>query len=138
APLARAVPAGCRLLRQGARARIVLARMPAALSRPLIPGKVRRALGRIGVGAAALLIFLWSAGPFLWLIVMSLSPSADLVRSPPSLVPHTLTFENYGYVLFPKGVSGGQSAVQASRVPLSIWNSLVVAVAVTAIHLVLS
>jgi len=111
--------------------------MPMARRRGLISGRTRRALGRSGLVVAALLIFLWSFGPFLWLVIMSLSPSADLVRSPPGLVPHSLTLENYAFVLSPTGVAGGQMTVQATRVPWSIWNSLVVAVAVTAINLVL-
>ena len=65
---------------------------------------------------------------------MSLSPSADLVRVPPTVVPDSLTFENYRFVLFPGGVADGQSSVQATRVPYSIFNSLVVAVCVTAIN----
>ena len=32
---------------------------------------------------------------------MSVSPSADLIRSPPGLIPHSLTFENYAFVLSP-------------------------------------
>ena len=84
-----------------------------------------------------MLIFLWSFGPFVWLVLMSLSPSADLVRTPPTVVPASLTLENYRFVLFPGGVEDGQSSVQATRVPDSIFNSLVVAVCVTAINLVL-
>ena len=75
--------------------------------------------------------------PFVWLVVMSLSPSADLVRVPPTVVPDSLTIENYRFVLFPGGVADGQSSVQATRVPYSIFNSLVVATCVTAINLVL-
>ena len=60
-----------------------------------LSGRARRALGRSGLAVAALLIFLWSFGPFLWLVIMSLSPSVDLVRTPPSLMPHGLTLENY-------------------------------------------
>ena len=68
---------------------------------------------------------------------MSLSPSVDLVRTPPTLIPGSLTLENYRFVLFPTGVADGQGSVQATRVPYAIWNSLVVAVCVTAINLVL-
>ena len=45
--------------------------------------------------ARGVLIFVWSAGPFLWLVIMSLSPSVDLVRTPPTVVPQALTLENY-------------------------------------------
>ena len=63
---------------------------------------------------------------------MSFTPSVQLVRSPPSLVPHTVTFENYRSVLLPSGI--GASSVQAKRVPYAIWNSVVVAFWVTIIN----
>jgi multiple sugar transport system permease protein len=53
------------------------------------------------------------------------------------VVPAGLTLENYRFVLFPGGVEDGQSSIQATRVPFSIWNSLVVATFVTGINLVL-
>ena len=56
---------------------------------------------------------------------------------PPTVVPDSLTLQNYSFVLFPGGVADGQSSVQAPRVPYSIFNSLVGAVCVTAINLVL-
>jgi ABC-type sugar transport system permease subunit len=126
-----------RIAAAGAGARTRLERLPAFRRRTLLSGAVRRRLGQVGLALAAVLIFVWSFGPFLWLVVMSLSPSADLVRSPPTVIPAGLTLENYRFVLFPGGVADGQSSVQATRVPYSIFNSLVVATAVTAINLLL-
>ena len=126
-----------RLSRAGGVARTRLERIPARFRRSPLPGPARRLAGRAGLGVAALLIFVWSFGPFVWLVLMSLSPSADLVRTPPTVVPDGLTLENYRFVLFPGGVADGQSSVQATRVPYAIWNSLVVAVCVTAINLAL-
>ncbi|MDH3662426.1 MAG: ABC transporter permease subunit [Alphaproteobacteria bacterium] len=105
--------------------------------RRFLSGRTRRVLGWVGIGVAALLIFFWSFAPFVWLVLMSLSPPADLVRSPPTMVPNGLTLENYRFVLFPGGVEDGQSSIQATRVPFAIWNSLIVAISVTAINLVL-
>ena len=134
APMAQETVAG---LRHDHRAKTRLIKLPAFRSRSFLSGRARRIAGRLGLAAAAIFIFLWSFGPFLWLVLMSLSPSVDLVRIPPSLIPTTLTFENYRFVLFPTGVSDGQGSVQATRVPYAIWNSLVVAVCVTAINLLL-
>jgi multiple sugar transport system permease protein len=94
-------------------------------------------LGRVALGAAVALILIWSVAPFLWLVIMSLQHSADLVRTPATVVPGPITFENYRFVLFPQGVADGQSSVQATRVPYGILNSFIVAVCVTAINLVL-
>jgi multiple sugar transport system permease protein len=126
-----------RIAATGEMARTRLERLPAFRRRSVFSGRLRRRLGQTALAIAAVLIFLWSFGPFLWLVLMSLSPSADLVRSPPTVVPANLTLENYRFVLFPGGVADGQSSVQATRVPYSIFNSLVVAVCVTAINLVL-
>ncbi len=102
------------------------------------PGpRLRRLLGGLGLALGILAIFVWSAGPFVWLVIMSLSPSVDLVRTPPTVVPQSLTLDNFRYVLFPGGAVDGQSSVQATRVPLSIWNSFVVASAVTIINVVI-
>ncbi len=87
------------------------------------------------IRVAALAIFAWSVLPFAWLVLMSISPSSELVRSPPSLVPHHLTFENYREVLFPQ--ASGAASVGARRVPAGIWNSIVVAAFVTAINVLL-
>jgi multiple sugar transport system permease protein len=114
-----------------------LQKLPPFRSRTWLSGRTRQTAGRIGLALAAAFIFVWSFGPFLWLVLMSLSSSADLVRTPPTLIPGSLTLENYRFVLFPTGVTGGQSSVQATRVPFSIWNSLVVAVIVTVINLIL-
>jgi multiple sugar transport system permease protein len=67
--------------------------------------------------------------------VMSLSASADLVRTPPSLVPTGLILDNYLTVLLPQ--AGTANSVQAVRVPAAIWNSLVVSFFVTVINVVL-
>lgn len=105
--------------------------------RGLLGAAGRRRLGRLGLVLAVVLIFLWSAGPFVWLVIMSLSPSVDLVRTPATVIPQALTLENYRFVLFPGGAVDGQSSVQATRVPISIWNSFVVATAVTLINVVI-
>jgi multiple sugar transport system permease protein len=98
-------------------------------------GRVARAARPAGRLLAWALIFIWSAGPFIWLLVMSLSASADLVRTPPSLVPTHLILDNYRTVLLPQ--MGTANSVQAARVPPAIWNSLVVSFFVTLINVVL-
>ncbi|WP_222182844.1 ABC transporter permease [Geminicoccus harenae] len=114
-----------------------LARLPAFTPRSTFSPRTRRILGKVAMWTAIVLIFVWSFVPFAWLILMSLQSAADLVRTPATVVPGPLTLENFRYVLFPDTGTGGQSSVQASRVPFGIWNSFLVAVAVTAVNLVL-
>ncbi len=93
------------------------------------------AWGQTATRIAALIMLLWSALPCLWLLLMSLSPSTGLIRSPPRLMPDQLTLENYRAILFPQ-VSGAAS-VEARRVPYAIGNSLIVSACVTVINVVL-
>ena len=137
APIGQEALPAVAILERDSRAKTRLIKLPEFRRRTLLSGRARRIAGQIGLAAAAIFIFLWSFGPFLWLVLMSLSPSVDLVRTPPTLIPTSLTLENYRFVLFPGGVADGQGSVQATRVPYAIWNSLVVAVCVTAINLIL-
>ncbi len=114
----------------------LVARPPLAtrpIARRTLPN--RELWGGIGVRVAAAVILIWSAAPFVWLVIMSVSPSSGLIRSPPRLMPEHLTFGNYQAVLFPQ--ASGAASVEARRVPYAIWNSIVVAAFVTAINVVL-
>lgn len=90
---------------------------------PLLPPAVRALLSRIGFRAAVALIFLWSALPVLLLVMMSITPATDLIRTPPSAIPSGFTMDNFRAVLFPEG---GTTSVQAKRVPLSLLNSFLI------------
>ena len=69
---------------------------------------------------------------------MSLSPSADLVRTPPTADPAARSRSTTTASCCSRPASPTASrSVQATRVPFAILNSLVVAVCVTAINLVL-
>jgi len=122
----------------------LLVRTPAPVTR--LPGATmtmplrrhagnRELWGKIIIGVAALVILLWSVAPFVWLLIMSFSPSPDLIRSPPRLLPQHLTLDNYRSVLAPQ--ANGAASVAARRVPYGIWNSVVVASFVTVINVVL-
>jgi ABC-type glycerol-3-phosphate transport system permease component len=124
-------------------AETLLIRTPVPIIRSPGPAKPapRRTLpnreiwGKIAIGLAAAVILVWSVAPFLWLVIMSFSPSADLVRSPPRLMPQHLTLDNYRAVIAPQ--ASGAASVAARRVPYGIWNSIVVATFVTLINVVL-
>jgi multiple sugar transport system permease protein len=111
--------------------------LPASLGayrvRRALPAPLSRALGRGGFALLALFIFLWSALPVLALILMSLTPASDLIRTPPTLVPSTITLQNFQTVLLPESGAQFSTSVQARRVPLSIFNSFVVGASVSLI-----
>ena len=54
------------------------------------------------------------------LLLLSITPAADLIRTPATVVPSTLTLDNFVSVLLPGWVAGQSSSVQAERVPLSV------------------
>lgn len=102
-----------------------------------LPRPVTRALATGGFWTVAALVFLWSALPVIALLLMSLTPAADLIRTPASMVPSAITLDNFVSVLLPGGVAGESSSVQAQRVPLSLLNSFVVGAVVAGVSVVL-
>ena len=84
----------------------------------------------------AILIFLWSALPVMALVLMSLTPATDLIRTPPTMVPSGFTLQNFQTVLMPDIAGGFSTSVQAQRVPLSLFNSFIVGASVALISIV--
>ena len=103
-----------------------MAVLPPLVRRPGLPAPLARALGRGGFGLVVVLFGLWSALPVLALILMSLTPASDLIRTPATMVPSGFTLQNFQTVLLPHTSTGFSTSVQAQRVPLSVFNSFVV------------
>ena len=78
-------------------------------------------------------VALWLLAPFAWLFVTSISYQKNLLARPFSPVPPEITFDNYRMVL---GLVRFHAEGQASKILTSMWNSLVVAVIVTAVNIV--
>ena len=102
-----------------------------------LPRPVTQALATGGFWTVAALVFLWSALPVIALLLMSLTPVADLIRTPASMVPSAITLDNFVSVLLPGRVAGEASSVQAQRVPLSLLNSFAVGAVVAGVSVVL-
>jgi multiple sugar transport system permease protein len=120
-----------------AKTRGAMAHLPPFRTSLALPRPLAKALGRAGLAVIATLFLLWSALPVLALFLMSFTPATDLIRTPPSLVPSGVTFQNFQTVLMPQ--TGGQfsTSVQAERVPLALLNSFVVGAFVSAICIAL-
>ncbi len=122
----------------GGRGRHGMAALPPFRPRArLLPRPVARVLAQGGFWAVALLVFLWSALPVAALLLMSLTPASDLIRTPASMVPSAITLDNFVSVLLPGRVASQASSVQAQRVPLSLLNSFLVGAVVAAVSVVL-
>lgn len=111
--------------------------LPRRRPRSRLPPPVTRVLSTAGFWLALLLILAWSALPVLALLLMSVTPAADLIRMPATVVPSTLTLANFQAVLLPGLLPGEVSSVQAQRVPLALLNSLVVGAVVALVNVVL-
>lgn len=115
------------------RLRPAMAAIPPWTAKPLLhpamSRNVSKMLFRLGVAA----VFIWSFLPVAALVFISLSPATDLIRTPPSIFPSTLTFENYRMVLMAEGTT----SVQAQRVPLSLFNSFVIGAIVSVVNVAL-
>ena len=110
---------------------------PRTSRRAWLPRPWRQRLDRTGFGLVAIVLLLWSALPVLALVLMSLTPASDLIRTPPSLVPSGITLQNFQTVLVPQSGAQFSTSVQAKRVPLSLFNSVVVGGCVALICVVL-
>ncbi|WP_062229150.1 ABC transporter permease [Aureimonas frigidaquae] len=108
--------------------------LPTPRRRTVLAPAAARHLGSAGFRLAVGAIFVWSLLPVLALLLISLSPATDLIRTPPSVWPSSLTLDNYRAVLLP---DGGTTSVQAARVPVSILNSLLIGVSVALINVAL-
>ena len=106
-------------------------------TRPRLPRPVALGLAKGGFAVAAVALFLWSALPVLALLMMSLTPASDLIRTPATVVPSGLTLQNFQTVLMPSSSGGFSTSVQAQRVPLALINSIVVGVCVSLVCIVL-
>ncbi|MDX3924366.1 MAG: ABC transporter permease subunit [Shinella sp.] len=109
---------------------VIPAWKPKRLMHPATAKSIRKLMFWLAVAA----IFIWSFLPVAALIFISLSPATDLIRTPPSIFPSTLTFDNYRSVLM---ADGGTTSVQAARVPLSLLNSFGIGVVVSVINVAL-
>jgi ABC-type glycerol-3-phosphate transport system permease component len=108
--------------------------LPTFNPRSFMPAAVAMRLRRLFFAVTVALIFLWSALPVLGLVLMSLSPASDLIRTPPTVFPSAITLDNYTSVL---AANSGTTSVQAKRVPLSLVNSLIVGIVVSVINVAL-
>jgi multiple sugar transport system permease protein len=106
--------------------------------------KARRTLGRVVLYALAAALVIYIVGPFVWLFSASLQTDVALFRQPPRWIPDPLLFDNYRYVFTGKhpgsqGIGAVASFTQeARRIPRSLGNSLIVALAVLGVNLVLA
>jgi ABC-type glycerol-3-phosphate transport system permease component len=115
-------------------AMVVLPPMPQRMRLSPVAEKV---LARLGFAVAVIALFIWSALPVVALLLMSLTPASDLIRTPPTLVPSGFTLQNFQAVLMPNTGSGIATSVQAQRVPLSLLNSSIVGAVVALISVTL-
>ena len=50
---------------------------------------------RIGFAAIVALIFFYTVFPFYWALISALKPEAELIRTPATFFPETITFDNF-------------------------------------------
>ncbi|MBN9510931.1 MAG: ABC transporter permease subunit [Alphaproteobacteria bacterium] len=102
-----------------------------------LPPATARAAARIGFWGVTALVLIWSAWPVVALLLMSLMPGADLIRTPATFLPSTLTLHNFIAVLMPDTVAAVNTSVQAQRVPFSLLNSFIVGAVVAVVSVAL-
>jgi multiple sugar transport system permease protein len=81
--------------------------------------ETRSPLQSFAIYAGAVLILVWSGGPFLWQFSTSFQLDKMLTSGSPSLIPHPFTLEHY------------YNAFVEKQLHRYVWNSLVVSLATT-------
>jgi len=94
---------------------------------------MRRALKRFFLYVGVLAIVLWTVGPYVWLIISSLSFKIDLLTVPLRWLPSRLTLENYYSLFFMRG----SESVNAHLFFQALGNSAVVSLTTMFICVVL-
>lgn len=86
----------------------------------------QRDIGKVLINAFALLLVLSYALPYVYLLMTSLKPAADVQQIPPRFFPETISLENFREVL------------STATLPKAFLNSLIVAVLTTLLSLALA
>jgi len=98
-------------------------------------------LRRVLVYAGALLLLVWTLIPIYWLLNMSLMFKPELLSVPTHLWPHEPTFSNYTRLFGATAMGPGGEMPPVGQAPIirrGLVNSAIIAVAVTAITMVVA
>ncbi len=90
-------------------------------------GRVARSIVLYGLMALTLVVVL---APFAWLLISSVSLPADLLARPLSFIPHAISLDRFAALTFSANPDSSAAGFRAA-----MWNSLVVATAVTLVGL---
>ncbi len=107
--------------------------------------RTKRLLNSVLLNLVGLVLIVYLAGPFVWVITASFQGENELLRKPPNLIPQNPTLANYNYVftgVIPqeyqvKGQLRSRISQEARLIAPALKNSFIVALAVTAVDLVL-
>lgn len=99
------------------------------MKRPLLSGSKPKLKGKtigVKIGRIILLVVTTFAVifPLYWMVVTSLKPESDIFKTPPTLIPETITTENYVY------------AWTQTKIPVYFLNSVIYALGTLAVVLV--
>jgi multiple sugar transport system permease protein len=90
-------------------------------------------LRRILLYLAVALIAIWTAGPFVWLFISSISYKVDLLEKPLRWIPPRITLQNYEELL----IGSGEAAQNSAQFISALKNSMIVALGATGICVIL-
>jgi multiple sugar transport system permease protein len=107
--------------------------------------RTKRLLNSDLLNLVGLVLIVYLAGPFVWVITASFQGENELLRKPPNLIPQNPTLANYNYVFtgtIPqeyqvKGQLRSRISQEARLIAPALKNSFIVALSVMAVDLVL-
>lgn len=82
--------------------------------------RTRKIIGEVFFYLLIIIIFIYLMFPFYWAIVSALKPESELIRTPATLFPETITFQNFRAVLsntrFTKGLLNSTIVASAATI----------------------
>jgi multiple sugar transport system permease protein len=101
-------------------------------------------INTVGLNLLVVLLIVYIAGPFLWVVSASFQGENELLRKPPSFVPKNPTTDNYRYVFTGKvptayevtGQLRSRISQEARLIAPALRNSFIIALSVLLINLV--
>jgi multiple sugar transport system permease protein len=101
-----------------------------------VRSRLARYAGRGGIYLAMVIIGLYLLAPVAWMVIVSVTTQSEALSVPPHWIPHHPTLGNYSIFLHPNQSAGYTGADAVAALPRAMWNSVVVAVAVSLANVV--
>jgi multiple sugar transport system permease protein len=98
--------------------------------------RLARYAGRGGIYLVMVIVAFYLLAPVAWMVIVSVTTQSETLSVPPHWIPEHPTLGNYAIFLHPDQSAGYTGADAVAALPRAMWNSAVVAIAVSLANVV--